>query len=103
MGAEGVWHSVVVCGDEVEFGVAWLGVCVVSIHRCIWQVISALAARVRGVSGAGIRWLAKKALMIQPLGWSMYLSGEVMLSRVYARSVQGATFTGVCRTLRVLC
>lgn len=51
------------------------------------QVISALAARVRGVSGAGIRWFAKRALMIQPLGWSMYLSGEVMLSRVYSRDV----------------
>ena len=40
-------------------------------------VISAMAARVAGVSGAGIRWLAKRALMVQPLGWSMYCSGEV--------------------------
>jgi 1-acyl-sn-glycerol-3-phosphate acyltransferase len=46
-------------------------------------VVSAMAARVSGVSGAGIRWLAKRALMLQPLGWSMYLSGEVMLSRAY--------------------
>ena len=44
-----------------------------------------MAARVLGVSGAGLRWLAKNDLMAQPLGWSMYLSGEVMLSRSYEK------------------
>ena len=46
-------------------------------------VISAMAARVAGVSGAGIRWLAKRALMVQPLGWSMYCSGEVCPRPLY--------------------
>lgn len=46
-------------------------------------LISAMAARVAGVGGAGLRWMAKRSLMVQPLGWSMYCSGEVMLSRQY--------------------
>ena len=46
-------------------------------------LISAMAARVAGVGGAGLRWMAKRSLMVQPLGWSMYCSGEVMLSRSY--------------------
>lgn len=48
-------------------------------------LISAMSARVAGVGGAGLRWMAKRALMVQPLGWSMYCSGEVMLSRRYDR------------------
>ena len=46
-------------------------------------LISAMAARVAGVGGAGLRWMAKRSLMVQPLGWSMYCSGEVMLTRQY--------------------
>ena len=52
-------------GVPAEFAVASL--CLVS------------AGRTPGVSGAGLRWLAKKDLLVQPLGWAMWGSGVSLL------------------------